>query len=103
MLIKFFKKIIYYYRHHFERKMYHRLCEYAERGNVNAQFELAQIYESGTLAIKKNFVDAYVLYIMAYLKGENEALGCAQSLEKKMSYDELELARKAAKCLGVSI
>ena len=71
------------------------LLKAAERGVIEAQYQLAQNYEKGQ-GIRKDFVEAYAWFFVAAERGHLQALNGRERLSRLLSHADLEAANRKA-------
>ena len=69
----------------------------AERGDIDALFELGTIYSSGAHGTPINLVEAHKWFNLAALKGSAEAQLCRGEVADEMSRAEIAEAQKQAR------
>ncbi len=79
-------------------------CMAAREGQRDAMFEVGRVYEQREerytmigSAIKKDWPKARAMYSMAVKNGHDEAAGYKKLMEKKMTFDQLQMAEKYEK------
>ena len=68
----------------------------AKRGSTAAQFNLGKMYEQG-LGVKQDIVEAHMWYSLSASSGDEQATRQRDEVAHRMSYDQIQEARKRAK------
>jgi TPR repeat protein len=67
----------------------------AEKGDADAQFILAQMYETGR-GVPKDDIEAYKWFFLSAKNGSKEAITSRNALEKRLSAQQMDEAKQRA-------